>query len=249
MKRTGLLLMLLTTWMCVSAANLQVKKAEVKCTWGFSNNTEEYASDSWTPGVEANIDFPTGNDKLSQTIIKWMASALGVQVKVYKDADELVNAYADNVKTGEMPDTKDDLSINKVYETNKLVSYEVSGYEYSGGAHGMPYRYGVTFRKSDCKEMGKLLVKANAKLNLLLRKGLKKHFEAKNDAELRECLFDTNLNKLERPNNSPWVIKEGIIFQYGAYEIAAYAYGMPEAVIPVSQILPYLTVEGKALVK
>lgn len=241
--------MLFSAWMCVSAANLQTKKTEVNRSWSFSSNEEEYASASWNPEVKATIDFPTGNDKLSQTVIKWMASCLGAKVKVYKSAETLIDAYVAQIQSGDSPDINDQFTISKVYETKTLVSYEIEGYEYSGGAHGMSYRYGVTFSKKDCKEMNKLLVKPKAKLNPLIKKGLKQYFKVKSDAALSECLFESNLNKLELPNNSPWVVKEGIMFQYSAYEITAFMAGMPYVVIPVKQMQPYLTTEAKALFK
>lgn len=107
----------------------------------------------------------------------------------------------------------------------------------------MPYCHGVTFRKSDCKDMSDLLVKKNARISHLLKKGLKEYFSVTTDNQLQEVLFDGNI-PVRTPGSSPWVVNDGIMFQYGAYEIAPYAAGMPQALISIKDLTPYLTPEA-----
>jgi hypothetical protein len=44
-------------------------------------------------------------------------------------------------------------------------------------------------------------------------------------------------------------VAEGVRFDYGAYEIGAYALGMPEVVIPYEKMKPYLTDKVKELLE
>lgn len=251
MKRTFLFIALAAACISVVAANFQVKQTNVKRTWPVTAEGQEFAPEGFTPGVDATIDFPTGNDRLSQTIIKWMASRLGVDEVVYSNAEELIDAHVNYLKTsGEGVDMTSEFSITKVYETSTLVSYEMQGYDYNcGAAHGMPYCNGVTFSKSDCKDLSNSLLKRNAHFSFLLKEALKKYFEVKSDNELSEILFESNLRKIEAPSNSPWVVEGGIMFQYGAYEIAPFAAGMPEALISVKDLTPYLTPEAIKCIK
>ena len=87
-----------------------------------------------------------------------------------------------------------------------------------------------------------------AKLNLLIWNGLKKHYKVKSNSKLREYV-NYSMKSLPVPTIAPWVVKEGVVFQYGSYEIGPYSSGMPAAVVPVKSLLPYLTKEGRALLK
>lgn len=250
MKRICLAMMLIASaFVTASAAGeLSVNNSNVKRNWAVSEEVKEYAHEDFVPGIDATIDMPVGNSKLAVAVKKWIGKTLGVEGKLYDSAEELVDALAAHLQAND-PDQTQEFSISKVYENSKLVTFVISGYDYPcGAAHGMPYNFGATFRKSDGKEMGKSLVRKNAKLNSLLKAGLKKYFEVNSDAELRECISEP-LKSLSLPGSEPWVEKKGVVFMYGAYEIAPYAAGMPYAVIPISKILPYLTTEGKALLK
>lgn len=97
--------------------------------------------------------------------------------------------------------------------------------------------------------MSDLLVQENANLRSLLVKGLIKDMELRDEDDLSDTLFEKDLNLLARPSNTPWVKAEGIVFQYGPYEIAPFAAGMPAAVITVKEAMPHLTSLGKALLK
>ena len=49
------------------------------------------------------------------------------------------------------------------------------------------------------------------------------------------------------PGTDPALDKDGVRFDYGAYELGAYAMGMPSAVIPYEKIKKYLTPGVKEL--
>lgn len=232
-----------------ASGNLKVEKVTVKRTWEVSDDAKEYATNGFTPGVNVTVDMPVGNSRLATTVKHWISKVLSVDELDLKTADEMVDAMVAKIKAEDGADQTIDLTITKVYENGKIVTFVVTGYDYPmGAAHGMPYTYGATFRKSDCKEMSERLVKKKAKLNLLIWNGLKKHYKVKSNSQLREYV-NYGMKSLPAPTIAPWVVKEGVVFQYGAYEVGPYSSGMPAAVIPVKSLLPYLTKEGRALLK
>lgn len=249
MKRFYLFLALVATgFMVANAAGvLKVNKVSVKRTWAVPEGEE--LPFEFTPCVSATIDMPEGDSPLAVAVRKWITKMLDVDQLELNTAEEIIDAMAEKIKHGDSPVQTCEFTIKKVYETSKLVTFAMEGYDYFGGAHGTPYYVGVTFRKSDAKDMSKRLVRADAKLNLLLRQGLKKYFGVRSDKKLRQCLFNSDLKAITLPEHTPWVEKGGVVFQYGPYEIACYAAGLPKAVIALNSISPYLTKEGKALLK
>lgn len=256
MKRISLVLtMALSVSMMMQAAGvLEVNRQHAKRTWEPSADAKEWTkewSTDFVPYAEATIDVPTGNSALAVAVKKWMAELMNVSLINFASADELVDAVVVRIKTDEndTPDLTTKFTFKKVYETAKLVTFELEGYDYPmGAAHGMPYRVGATFRKSDGKNMSESLVRRSHKLNLMIRGGLKKYFKVKTNAQLKNCL-GVSFTIFPAPGATPWVVKGGVIFLYGPYEIACYAAGMPYAVIPVKRLTPYLTKEGAALLK
>ncbi|MDO4511463.1 MAG: RsiV family protein [Bacteroidales bacterium] len=249
MKRFCLVMVLLAAGvaMAFAAGELKVNTLTVKESWPLSEDMKEYAAPEFEPGVSAMIDMPEGRSKLAVAVAKWIAKSLGVEGLDLNSADELAQAVVTKLKR-EQADVATEFTVTKEYENAKLVTFMISGYDMAAGAaHGMPYCYGATFRKSDGKEMSDHLIRKNARLNTLLWRGLKEHYGVK-DTELRNIL-NVNMKTVTMPSTSPWVTKDGVVFQYGAYEIAPYAAGMPQVIIRPSALTPYLTTEGKALLK
>ena len=251
MRKFCLALILVAVGLLTASAsgNLKVEKVTVKRTWEVSDDAKEYATNGFTPGVNVTVDMPVGNSRLATAVKHWISKVLSTDELDSKTADEMVDAMVAKIKAEDGADQTIDLSITKVYENAQIVTFVVTGYDYPmGAAHGMPYTYGATFRKSDCKEMSERLVNKKAKLNLLIWNGLKKHYKVKSNSQLREYV-NYGMKSLPAPTIAPWVVKEGVVFQYGAYEVGPYSSGMPAAVIPVKSLLPYLTKEGRALLK
>ena len=232
-----------------ASGNLAVEKVTVKRTWNVSDEAKEYATYDFTPGVNVTVDMPVGNSRLATAVKHWISKVLSADELDLKTAEDMVDAMVTKIKSEDGADQTVDLTITKVYENAKIVTFVVNGYDYPiGAAHGMPYTYGVTFRKSDCKEMSERLVNKKAKLNLLIWNGLKKYYKVKSNSKLREYV-NYSMKSLPAPTIAPWVVKEGVVFQYGSYEIGPYSSGMPASVVPVKSLLPYLTKEGRALLK
>ena len=126
----------------------------------------------------------------------------------------------------ERPPYESDYTFSPLYETSKLTTLYCKGYEYWGGAHGSSLFYGQTFRNSDGRRIGWEVFHTD--MNDLIRAGLKQYFNVKTDEELKDCLLTVEyLELLPMPQCPPLFTKEGVMFVYQQYEIAAYAAGMP----------------------
>ena len=159
-----------------------------------------------------------------------------------------------------------DYNVTVSLNTDNYVTYEVGYYVYSGGAHGGYLSYGQTFRSSDGRQMGWNMIDPakHPQLVKLLTQELCEYFSADtedkhilSEQELMEHLLlyddpDTPENELEQglplPHYAPYVTKDGMAFTYQQYEIAAYAYGLPNAVIPFETIKDCLTSEAREMI-
>lgn len=135
-------------------------------------------------------------------------------------------------------------SISVLWQTPNLLTLWDSGYDYSaGGAHGMPWGFGRTFDLKNLRvlTMDDIITKAGrpALLKMIIAT-LKEEYADGWEMAIEE-------ESIDFPACDPSLVKEGVAFDYGAYEIGAYALGMPQALIPYDKIKPYLTPEVKEL--
>lgn len=210
---------------------------------------------NWTYSFVA--DYPIGgNPLLVNSIREWISESLGGTYSGnLADTTSLFNHYAkENLSEddGTDIDSDDEFSFEGVNESeftiiwqnDKLVTYQMKEYWYGGGAHGGTFISGFTFRKSDGRLFGSDMFKVKAILQDELREGLKTYFGATTDEELEKELFLSNyesVSNLPMPKADPWIDKEGVHLVYGEYEIAPYAAGLPEIVIPLNKAKKYLT--------
>lgn len=204
-------------------------------------------------------DVPVqGNGLLCNTIREFISEQFGgTYDKGYAAMDSLV-AYYGNMQFAELHNMADGLeqsdmagfpysyyaTVRKIYETDKVVTYQTVISQYWGGAHPSTYASAMTFRKSDGRRFGDDIFNKtfSEKYVEIIKEGLKKYFDVKTDEELRACLLDSGeYYTIPMPQNPPYFTEDGIVLSYGQYEIAPYAAGMPAVVIPYG--------EAKALLK
>lgn len=210
------------------------------------------------------VDYPTaGNANLLLSVREWISEQMGGTYKGdFEKGDSVVNFYAkseaDTLKSYAKMSSpgvvlEKTVSIRKIYETPKLVTYEATSYEYAGGAHGGATKVGATFRKSDGRKFGFDMFTIGglqSSLQDLLGDGLKGYFKVKTTEQLKDNLLNPDqAYYLPLPQALPYLTKEGITFVYAQYEIACYAAGMPTFTIPYSKIEGILTTSAAALIK
>ena len=135
-----------------------------------------------------------------------------------------------------------DMTLTRVYETKRFVTFRAETYAYSGGAHGVQYREYATFRKSD----GHLVSwrdliepRQQTKFSTLVVDGLEDYFGVVGFAALSERLQITDSysrTSFPLPKGNPGLLEDGLCVQYDAYEIAPYAAGQPLAIVPYASM-------------
>ena len=241
-----------------ACGNDSVKKDSAFVTESMTDSVESQIGglNYWSA---ITMDFPTkGNPQLVRSIREWMAEQAESSDSVdFASAADLMKDFnrgnekffkktfeEDYIGEGAMPE---DLNINfsrsmefeKIFENDHFVTYLSKEDIYLGGAHGSYFVKGVTFRKSDGRRFGYDMLKGSSRASIatLITKNLEVYFEAKNIEELKENLMlDEYESQVPLPHNPPFLKGDTLMFVYQQYEIAAYAYGLPEAAIPLKDL-------------
>ncbi len=211
-----------------------------------------------------SIEFPTYPDeRLNLSITEQLNEQLGgLYEGDYADCDSFARCYASHYMDEisemrsefegyepEMPFERE-LTITRGYETDRLVTFDLQTYEFSGGAHGGGLAYGITFRKSDGRRMDQNILSIShdaVEWNEMLKRGLMEYFEVKTESDLEGFLMDVELYNIPMPSCGVSFAANGLSFVYQQYEIAAYACGRPNFVIPYDKLRPFLNVTGRRL--
>ena len=205
-----------------------------------------------------NLDIPvSGNPVLVDSVKMWIHSLLG---KSYEGEpnfdDEMLRYYAaeyfqecDEEGLFEGLGAYQELNLTMVVDSVNFLSYEVNAYDYTGGAHGMPCYYGVTFSKEDGFKFGWDLFADTTQLAPIIKEGIADYFDEVADGFSEDCLFDGVYDNFPLPGNEPWFTAKGVKFAYSAYEIAPFVAGMPECTIPYKKVEKFLSERAKALLK
>lgn len=130
------------------------------------------------------------------------------------------------------------LNYSVTYNENCVLSFYYDTYTYTGGAHGTTLRLADTYGLNTGREIplsAYFQDKVNYRkkvLQIILDEADKRNKEDPN------LYFDDYRSLIKKYFNeqSYYLTPDGIVIFYGQYEIAPYAVGMPEFLIPYSQI-------------
>lgn len=116
-----------------------------------------------------------------------------------------------------------------------IINYKAVTYTYTGGAHGSTWEANMNFDS----DSGKLLEQEDVfaeGFEKQVSKLLAEHLNDGRDAESAISLLTDDIE----PNGNFIISQEGVTFTYNQYEIAAYAFGVIDILIPADEIKPYL---------
>jgi hypothetical protein len=135
------------------------------------------------------------------------------------------------------------VAMDVIFNDNNWLVMEMSGSEYTGGAHG---NYGVSYMNIDMQQkrvwnMEDVLTVDSNKLNLLLDAEARRYFAI----AATESFEDRLLTDKVMPNGNICITPTGINFVYNPYEIASYADGIITLFLPYSQMKDLLKPEFK----
>lgn len=218
--------------------------------------TDTLTQNEVTASYTVTIDVPvSGNPQLVDSIKQWISSHLIHQdIEMTFDEEMLkqcASAYfqeCDEDGLFEGFGAYFESSATVLADTLGFVTYEIEGYDYTGGAHGMPFNYGVTFSKEDGSQIGWDIFADTTQLAPLVKEYIGSYFD-EIGVTFEEYLFDGVYDDFPLPYTEPWLTAEGVKFIYGAYEIAPYAAGMPSGVVPYKMVDKYLSDKAKKLIQ
>lgn len=212
-----------------------------------------------------SADVPATDTVLRPAVTRWMESQLDAQLGGGKDLQEasaakaaehyekqfITNARRDikellKTRGKDAPDTRItytyDLTLRRVYETDRFVTFKAEAYTYTGGAHGMQYVTYGTFAKAD----GRLLTwddiispKRKTRFRGLVADALMDFFGVQSFSAMKEkLLVDAKCTRstFPLPEGTPGLLADGLHVQYADYEIAPHAAGMPGVTITYNQM-------------
>ena len=214
--------------------------------------------------VKLEADFPeSGNFFVINNIREWMSEQMGGTyegsvengAKMFEHYKNIIlNDFRQNV-IPDMPKIKDiscykDVTIKKLCETDRYVTYLYSQEGYAGGAHGWHISQGQTFRKSDGRRIDFDIFREESKdelAELVMDNIFSQYFDSDREQFENGLLIENN-DYFPLPQSAPIFREDGVEFVYQQYEIACYAAGMPACVISYDLIEPFLTQAGRWLV-
>ena len=212
-------------------------------------------------GVEiyysVNLDIPvSGNPALVDSIKAWMHGMLGKSYEGEVNFDDaMLKHYAaeyfqecDEEGLFEGLGAYLEREVKLVTDSLNFVTFEVNGYDYTGGAHGMPYFYGASFNKDDGSQLGWDMFADTTQLAPIIKAQIEDYFDD-TDMNIEESLFDGVYDNFPLPYTEPWFTAGGVKFVYSAYEIAPYVAGMPECTVPYKKVEKYFSERAKAMLK
>ncbi|MCM1349052.1 MAG: DUF3298 and DUF4163 domain-containing protein [Firmicutes bacterium] len=215
-----------------ATAALTVKKGAVK-NYADGLQTQEFSIKRGKSDIL--VEYPiAGNTQLVSAMRNWIKDMVCENYTGSLDTPDAMMTKA--IKAVERGETLNE-EVKVSYINDKVITVQLQSYLYMGGAHGMPGDVSRTFLLSNGTALTNEMLPSDSQLRSLIASGLCQYFEVANTSELADCMM-CPVNELTK--GVPYITDKGLVFKYGPYEIAPYAAGMPEAVIPVNKIKPLL---------
>ncbi|WP_338732438.1 DUF3298 and DUF4163 domain-containing protein [Mangrovimonas cancribranchiae] len=207
-----------------------------------------------SPKTTADIDILYPKAKENHTVAKQINNKIEhyiAQQINFKDTSntlsikEVISKFDNELKQfkADFPETPQEWEVNiegeVLLQTPEIICIGMSSYMYTGGAHGNDR---IDFLNFDT-ETGKLMAIADLITNIdgfskLVETHLKKEIETNKNDTIENYFFGQGFTLPE----SFGFNDIGVIILYNQYEIASYAQGITEFVIPYNEAEPFLKI-------
>lgn len=128
------------------------------------------------------------------------------------------------------------------YESDSLLNIELRHYIYEGGAHGYSGRTSLLFNPKTGKAISqRQLFRNKAGFKAFAEKKFRETFHIAEKDSLNSAGFMFEHSKFVLPQTYIYTDK-GFLLYYNVYEIASYAEGPKEVLIPYDEMKPYLLI-------
>ena len=171
------------------------------------------------------------NEKIQEITDSMIKNAAGVGVDEEEYHEEAY--YMEGSVTCEV-----DLS----YYNDRYIGLLWSGYDYySGAAHGMPYTDFRLYDRGTGEELylDDILASSEEELNAIVTRMFEERHDGDEIWEWGLEYISENAGFLEDHHlkaGADYLTEEGLVYYFGAYEVASYAEGMPEVLIPYNEL-------------
>ena len=183
--------------------------------------------------VKIEVDFPeSGNFFVINNIREWMSEQMGGTFEGGmengpKMLEHYKNAALKDFRENILPDAPPikglscykDLKINKLYETDRYVTYQYTNEGFSGGAHGWYIAIGQTFRKSDGRRIDYDIFREESKdelAALVMDNIFTQYFESDREQFENGLLIENN-DYFPLPQSAPVFREDGTRDYYNEY--------------------------------
>lgn len=201
--------------------------------------------------ISISIDKAIGNSELSKTINLQIEEAIISTLSEATKKTSLNSVLADfnkeyvDFKT-DFPESSDPrwelfIETENIFQSEAIITIAISTYEFQGGAHGNDK---IVLLNLDAKT-GKVLnhndiININEKFNSIAEKHFKNSLaQSDRQSTMKDYFFGKSFQLPENMGFS----EDGLILLYNTYEVASYAQGYTEFVIPFEEIDELLKVD------
>lgn len=216
--------------------------AIVKSLW---DQFDRSVTTSYGDGERMFAKYRGSTENLADVLSYYGKSLLASMEADSKDMyKEMIADSGDDEEQTETPQPltfSREVTLTKSYESERYIVFSISWYGYEGGAHGGMKNSYYTYDKQTGNRIEKVL---NPKCITMLQGEIKKQLCKYLDCKPSE-LFDNLMiegKTIPMPQEPPYLGKDGVVFEYGQYEIGPYAMGMPTVIIPYDMVKDYLLV-------
>lgn len=124
------------------------------------------------------------------------------------------------------------------YLDDQYVDLSVTGYEYTGGAHGMPYRTDYLFDRQTGKrlELSDVIGIPEEELKTVVSRYFRELSEKTKFSFDDPGTLETIVAERITMGSPFYITDEGVVFYFTPYDIAPYSEGFPEVIIPFEEL-------------
>lgn len=190
----------------------------------------------------------TPSDSINQKVLATMKQIVYVGEKPFesKNYEELTDAFMDSYRKMQQKDPDErfgweaKISGEVLYNSENLINIVLDHYTFTGGAHGYAGKYSLIFdAKTGHSVTNEMLFKDVSAFARYAEGKFRAKFGIGNDEPLNSKGFMFEEERFILPE-SIMFDKKGLLLFYNPYEIASYAQGPQELLLPYAEVDAYL---------
>ncbi len=196
-------------------------------------------------------NVPIVADSINKKVFNTLKEIIYVGEKPYTstDYDGLLSSFMKSYAEMKKEDPRDQFGWEAkvegkvIFNTDSIINIEIKHYTYTGGAHGYSGKRSLIFNPETGKSIteDKIFINSNV-FRVFAEKKFREAYKIPADARINSTglMFEDDLFHLPQ---TYFFTDKGFILYYNVYEIASYADGPKELLVPYSEMKPYLAIK------